>query len=128
MNTAASRKKPFFLIIALDKKEKAQGKLFWDDGESIDTFERSNYNYFLFIFNSKGLTIEPWEYYYPEMDRQVKLEDIKIFGMSKQPTKIMWNGQDLTPTTQWTYDNQKKILIMTRLALDMSHIHKFVMY
>ncbi len=127
MNTAASRKKPFFLIIALDKKEEAKGTLFWDDGESIDTLERYNYNLFVFIFNSKGLKITSWPYGYSEMDRQVKLEDIKIFGMNKQPTRILWNGQALMPTTQWTYDDQRKILSMTRLALDMSNTHSFVM-
>src|SRR5262249_34715677 len=48
MNTVESRKKPMYLIIALDQKQSASGDLFWDDGESIDTYERSVYNYFIF--------------------------------------------------------------------------------
>ncbi|CAF3630946.1 unnamed protein product [Adineta steineri] len=127
MNTVLSRQKPFYLIIALDKKEKAQGDLFWDDGESIDTYETSNFNHFIFTYNSQRLTLEPWSYDYPEMDKQVKLEEIKIFGMNKEPTRITLNGQDLIPTTQWTYDNEKKTLNMKQLTLDMSSTHKIVM-
>jgi len=40
MNTVASRKKPLYLIIALDEKQRFYEDVFWDDGESIDTYER----------------------------------------------------------------------------------------
>ncbi|CAF5186285.1 unnamed protein product, partial [Rotaria magnacalcarata] len=40
MNTVESRKKPLYLIVALDKNQQATGELFWDDGESIDTYNR----------------------------------------------------------------------------------------
>jgi len=39
-NTLFSRKKPMGVIVALGKGGKAKGKLFWDDGESIDTMEK----------------------------------------------------------------------------------------
>jgi alpha-glucosidase (family GH31 glycosyl hydrolase) len=126
MNTVLSRKKPMYLVIALDSKEKARGDLFWDDGESIDTYQTSRYNYFIFAFNSQRLTLEPWTYNYPEMGREVKLEEIKMFGLNKQPTRIVWNGEDLSSTTKWSFDAEKKILIMKTLALDMSKTHRFV--
>jgi len=95
MNTVASRKKPLFLIVALDKDQYASGDLFWDDGESIDTYERFIYNYFIFNYELQCLTIEPWTYKYPQMGNEIKFEDIKIFGMNKEPKRILWNGQEL---------------------------------
>jgi alpha-glucosidase (family GH31 glycosyl hydrolase) len=126
MNTVASRKKPLFLIVALDKNQYASGDLFWDDGESIDTYERFIYNYFIFNYESQRLTIEPWTYKYPQMGNEIKLEDIKIFGMNKEPTRILWNGQELKSTVQWTFDTTKNILHMTRLVLNVAKTHKFI--
>ncbi|CAF5065115.1 unnamed protein product, partial [Rotaria socialis] len=61
----------------------------------------------------------------PEMGSEIKLEEIKIFGINKQPNRITWNGQDLTPMAKWTFDANKNILIMKDLALDFSKTHKF---
>ncbi|CAF4731027.1 unnamed protein product [Rotaria socialis] len=125
LNTVMSRKKPMYLIVALDNKQQATGDLFWDDGESIDTYEKSIYNYFIFNCDSSHLTIDRWTYKYPEMGSEIKLEEIKIFGINKQPNRITWNGQDLTPMAKWTFDPNKNILIMKDLALDFSKTHKF---
>jgi alpha-glucosidase (family GH31 glycosyl hydrolase) len=126
MNTVASRMKPLYLIAALDTNQYAEGYLFWDDGESIDTYQKGAFNYFAFHYKSERLTIEPWTYNYPNMGNDIKLEDIKIFGMNKAPTKILWNGQELTPTRQWSFDTTKNILSMKELALNMPKTHKFV--
>ncbi|CAM4768266.1 unnamed protein product [Rotaria magnacalcarata] len=123
MNTVLSRKKPFYLYVALDDRQKAEGDLFWDDGESINTYETSHYNYFIFNYDSQRLTIEPWTYKYPDMNN--KLEEISIFGVTKQPTRIIWNGQDL-PSSKWTSDITLNILRMNALALDLSKTHKFI--
>ncbi|CAF4751621.1 unnamed protein product [Rotaria socialis] len=125
MNTVESRKKPLYLIVALDKDQQASGELFWDDGESIDTYNRGMYNHFNFVFKSKVLTIDPWAYKYPEMGDTIKLEDIKVFGMNQIPTRILWNGQELQPTGQWTFNSATNILQMTGLALNVAKIHRF---
>ncbi|CAF1496649.1 unnamed protein product [Rotaria magnacalcarata] len=125
MNTVESRKKPLYLIVALDKNQQATGELFWDDGESIDTYNRGTYNHFNFVFKSNGLTIEPWTYKYPEMGDTIKLEDIKVFGMNIIPTRVLWNGQELKPAAQWTFNNATNILQMTGFALNVAKIHKF---
>jgi alpha-glucosidase (family GH31 glycosyl hydrolase) len=126
MNTVASRKKPLYLIIALDQKQTASGDLFWDDGESIDTYERSIYNYFIFNYNVNSLKLEPWTYKYSQMGDEIKLEEIKIFGMDKQPARVVWNGQNLSPTNKWTFNATTKILHMEMLSLNMAKTHKFV--
>ncbi|CAF5173519.1 unnamed protein product, partial [Rotaria sp. Silwood1] len=100
--------------------------LFWDDGDSINTYERYIYNYFIFNYNSNRLTLQPWTYNYTQMGNEVKLEEIKIFGMNKQPMKILWNGQELIYTNQWIFNATKNILHMQMLKLNMAKIHKFI--
>uniref|UniRef100_A0A8C4EDJ5 Glucosidase, alpha; acid (Pompe disease, glycogen storage disease type II) n=1 Tax=Dicentrarchus labrax TaxID=13489 RepID=A0A8C4EDJ5_DICLA len=49
LTTIASRRNPFFLTVALSAGGWARGDLFWDDGDSLDTFEMGNYCYVIFI-------------------------------------------------------------------------------
>ncbi|KAF3846403.1 hypothetical protein F7725_003481 [Dissostichus mawsoni] len=49
LTTAASRRNPFFLTVALSAGGWARGDLFWDDGDSLDTFEMGNYCYVIFM-------------------------------------------------------------------------------
>lgn len=44
----ATRGNPLRLIVALSQSGTAWGDLFWDDGESLDTFERGSYSYLVF--------------------------------------------------------------------------------
>ena len=126
MNTVQSRLKPLFLYVALDGQQKADGDLFWDDGESIDTYESSHYNYFIYNYGSQRLTLEPWTYKYPEMTDQVKLDEIAIFGLTASPNRVVWNGQDLS-RDKWTFDGTKNILRMNSLGLNVSKTHKFIL-
>ena len=127
INTVASRKKPLYLIVALDQMQSAYGDLFWDDGESIDTYERSLYNYFTFNYNSNRLNIEPWTYKYPQMSSDTQLDEIHVYGLDKQPASIVWNGQSLLPSTQWTFNATANVLHMKMLGLNMAKTHKIVL-
>ena len=55
MNTVLSRQNSFYLYVALDAQGNARGDLFWDDGESIDTYETLYYNYFIFNYRAQRL-------------------------------------------------------------------------
>ncbi|CAF1350959.1 unnamed protein product [Rotaria sp. Silwood1] len=125
MNTVKSRLNPMNLIIALDKQEKAQGNLFWDDGESVDTYQTSNYNYFNFNYDKQHLTIEPWTYKHTQMNDHIKLDDITIYGLINQPKEIQWNDQELSNIT-WTFNSTLNVFKMEALALDLSQTHKFI--
>uniref|UniRef100_A0A8C4EJJ1 Lysosomal alpha-glucosidase n=1 Tax=Dicentrarchus labrax TaxID=13489 RepID=A0A8C4EJJ1_DICLA len=54
LTTIASRRNPFFLTVALSAGGWARGDLFWDDGDSLDTFEMGNYCYVIFIAGQVG--------------------------------------------------------------------------
>ena len=124
MNTVQAREKPLYLSIALDQQDKAHGDLFWDDGESIDTYQTSSYNYFVFHYENQRLMIEPWTYRYPAMADRLKWEEIVIFGVTKRPCRIVWNDRDLF-NDQWLFDGILSIVKMQTLALDLSKTHNF---
>lgn len=44
-------------MLVLPKDKKADGELFWDDGESIDTIQNGKYNHFTFNLNNCSLII-----------------------------------------------------------------------
>lgn len=54
LTTTASRTNPFFLTVALSAGGWAHGDLFWDDGDSLDTFEMGNYCYVVFLAGEVG--------------------------------------------------------------------------
>lgn len=54
LTTSASRTNPFFLTVALSAGGWALGDLFWDDGDSLDTFETQNYSYVIFMAGEVG--------------------------------------------------------------------------
>lgn len=55
LTTSASRSNPFVLTVALCSQGQAKGELFWDDGDSLDTFERGDYSYVSFMAEQVGL-------------------------------------------------------------------------
>lgn len=59
LNTHEQRRKPMELWVMPTDKGEARGDLFWDDGDSIDTIGRGEYNYFDFHLANCRLTIKP---------------------------------------------------------------------
>lgn len=55
LTTTTSRSNPFHLTVALSTEGWAQGELYWDDGESLDTYERGDYSHILFSAKEVGL-------------------------------------------------------------------------
>lgn len=53
-----TRRNPLCLIVALSSSDTAWGDLFWDDGESLDTFERGSYSYVVFNVTQVGCSGE----------------------------------------------------------------------
>lgn len=49
-----TRANPLRLIVALSSHATAWGDLFWDDGKSLDTFEKGNYSYVMFNVTQVG--------------------------------------------------------------------------
>ncbi|XP_068764111.1 lysosomal alpha-glucosidase-like isoform X5 [Struthio camelus] len=113
ITSEASRGNPLRLIVALSQSATAWGDLFWDDGESLDTFERGSYSYLVFnvtqnIFTSTVLHASAEATY-------VTIDTLSIFGVREPPSKVILNGQE----KPFSYlDNQ--VLTVSGLGLGLS--------
>ncbi|XP_076207479.1 lysosomal alpha-glucosidase-like isoform X1 [Aptenodytes patagonicus] len=109
----ATRGNPLRLIVALSSSATAWGDLFWDDGESLDTFERGSYSYLVFnvtqnIFTSTVLHTSTEA-------TEVTIGTLSIFGVREPPSKVLLNGQE----KPFSYlDNQ--VLTVSDLGLSLS--------
>ncbi|XDB49451.1 hypothetical protein AB1E18_003024 [Capra hircus] len=97
MNTHSSRQKYMGLIVALDDNGRAEGQLFWDDGQSIDTFENGNYFLVNFTAAQSVLQIQMIHNNYLSDTNSLKVGYISIWGI---------NSTDITQVTV-SYDNQQ---------------------
>jgi maltase-glucoamylase len=80
-NTSFSRKNPFGLIVALDVNKLANGELFWDDGDSIDSIEKSDYFLAKFLFTGNKLSMFVNENNYDEIGT-LTLDTVRLLGFA----------------------------------------------
>eukprot|EP00064_Thunnus_orientalis_P008511 superscaffoldBa00001014_g8534 len=115
-NTFYSRKNPLGLIVALSDNGTAQGSLFWDDGEGIDTIQREQYMLTSFAAESSTLSSQVKHNGLAAADR-LTLGVVKVWGAGSvkitEVTLIYANGtvQQLTP--QHNPDTQELIIDAT---------------
>uniref|UniRef100_A0A4W4EG98 Lysosomal alpha-glucosidase n=1 Tax=Electrophorus electricus TaxID=8005 RepID=A0A4W4EG98_ELEEL len=91
LTTAASRSNPFLLTVALSTKGWARGELFWDDGDSLDTFEHGDYSYILFIAGQSQVVSEP-----VKLNRSVQglvVGEVRVFGVPTPPAGVWANRE-----------------------------------
>lgn len=117
LTTTASRRNPFFLTVALSEGGWAWGDLFWDDGESLDTFQKSNYCYVIFIAGQSQIVSDPIRLN-SDLDGLV-LGGLRVFGVPSPPRYVLANGEKVR---DFTYRSDTKALTVNRLALPMSKV------
>ncbi|XP_057588529.1 probable maltase-glucoamylase 2 [Hippopotamus amphibius kiboko] len=100
MNTHFSRQKYMGLIVALDGNGRAEGQLFWDDGQSIDTYENGNYFLANFTAAQNVLQIQTIHNKYLSDSNPLKVGYIKIWGISSP----------YVAQVTVTYDNQQSVV------------------
>ncbi|XP_063298679.1 sucrase-isomaltase, intestinal [Pelobates fuscus] len=118
LNTQLSRKNPLKLLVALDQNEEAKGQLFWDDGVSIDGFQRGIYIYYEFSAGSNYLNLNATHSVYVDPNN-LKFEEIQIHGLSKPISDLVIkkNGIVESATPQITYDSVQQIANIKGLQL-----------
>ncbi|XP_029294146.1 LOW QUALITY PROTEIN: lysosomal alpha-glucosidase [Cottoperca gobio] len=117
LTTAASRGNPFFLTVALSAGGWARGDLFWDDGDSLDTFEMGNYCYVIFMAGQSQVVSDPLRLN-GALDGLV-LGGLQVFGVPSPPLYVLANGDKVR---DFTYRSDTKVLTVTSLALPMSKV------
>ncbi|KAM5303222.1 putative maltase-glucoamylase 2 [Glossophaga mutica] len=112
MNTHSSRQNLMGLIVALDDTGGAEGQMFWDDGESIDTYENGNYFLANFIAAQNTLRIQTVHNKYLSNSNPLKVGNITVWGV--HPTyvtqiRVTYDNQQLT-VTNFISDPYQQIL------------------
>ncbi|XP_014903912.1 lysosomal alpha-glucosidase [Poecilia latipinna] len=115
LTTAASRENHFFLTVALSSGGWARGELFWDDGDSLRTFETQNYCYVNFTAGQSQIISDPLNL--NGALASLLLGGLQVFGVPSQPLHVLANGEKVI---DFTYKTDTKVLTVTRLALPMS--------
>ncbi|XP_068192688.1 lysosomal alpha-glucosidase [Antennarius striatus] len=117
LTTTASRKNPFFLTVALSGEGRARGDLFWDDGDSLETFETGNYSYIIFIAGQSQVVSETLKL--NGGLEGLMLGGLQVFGVPSPPLYVLANGEKVR---DFTYRTDTKVLTVTSLNLPMTEV------
>ncbi|CAO2601062.1 Probable maltase-glucoamylase 2 [Lemmus lemmus] len=96
MNTYYSRQNFVGLTVALDDKGEAEGQMFWDDGQSIDTYEKGFYFLANFIATQTTLKIQVLHNQYLSDSNPLKVGYIRIWGLNSSSVvnvRVTYNNQ-----------------------------------
>ncbi|XP_028843315.1 lysosomal alpha-glucosidase isoform X2 [Denticeps clupeoides] len=115
--TSVSRTHPFYLTVALSEDGCAKGELYWDDGESLDTYERGDYSHILYIAGQHQLVSEIL--HVNGGLNNLVLGWVQVFGLPTQPSVVRVNGEKVTNVT---YSAKTQVLVVSGLALPMSEV------
>uniref|UniRef100_A0A8B9UB40 Lysosomal alpha-glucosidase n=1 Tax=Anas zonorhyncha TaxID=75864 RepID=A0A8B9UB40_9AVES len=85
-STAESRKKGMALVVALTPDGFARGELFWDDGESWQSFEKGDYTETLFLASHVSILRTRGH-----LDG-ILLEAVTVLGVTSPPRQVLANG------------------------------------
>ncbi|KAJ4944595.1 hypothetical protein JOQ06_013138 [Pogonophryne albipinna] len=104
---------PLHLVTALSEGGAASGDLFWDDGETIDTYENNLYSYIMFSVAQNVMTSQVL---HSNVEATyITVETASFYGVKQKPSRVMVNSQDAT----FTY-RDNKVLTVADLGLNLS--------
>jgi alpha-glucosidase (family GH31 glycosyl hydrolase) len=107
--TEFSRRNPFGLIVALGSPPsyQAQGNLYWDDGNSHESFEKSQYLLVNFKASGSGIEIEVVQNSTYAGASSLEFTTIDIWGLERRITNVNINGIAVQPANIEYYDATK---------------------
>ncbi|XP_034043234.1 lysosomal alpha-glucosidase [Thalassophryne amazonica] len=104
---------PLHLISALSDDGSASGDLFWDDGETIDTYETNQYAYITFSVTQKMMTSQVLQNHVEAT--YITVDKASFYGVKEKPNRVLVNSRDVPFTYR---DNQ--VLAVEDLGLALS--------
>ncbi|XP_055509931.1 lysosomal alpha-glucosidase-like isoform X1 [Leucoraja erinacea] len=112
--TAASRGNPLDLIVALSNQGGARGNLFWDDGDSLLTYETGDYTEI--IFRAKNNMLLSEIVHLNSQADDLHLRRVTVFGVPSPPHKVSVNGRWFP---DFSYNLDTKVLTLQNLSVFM---------
>ncbi|XP_078600893.1 sucrase-isomaltase, intestinal-like [Branchiostoma floridae x Branchiostoma japonicum] len=117
-NTKTSRQNKFEMLVVLNDDESAEGRLFWDDGESADTIESGDYLLLELRANMGGFTtIVTHKGYQP--DSTATIGSVKVLGLKSTVGEVQLDG---VSTSRYTY--RQNVLHIAGMDLDLAVNHE----
>ncbi|KAL6481335.1 hypothetical protein MHYP_G00094150 [Metynnis hypsauchen] len=83
---------PLRLIVCLTEEGLAEGDLFWDDGETLDTYETDQYAYITFRLKENTMTSEVVHSHLEAS--YITVETVSFYGVKSAPTSVTVNSQE----------------------------------
>ncbi|XP_063061397.1 sucrase-isomaltase, intestinal [Engraulis encrasicolus] len=120
-NTFYSRKNPMGLLVALGDDGSAQGSLFWDDGEGIDTYEKNQH--LLMTFRAdKNVLHSTLDHNGMAAKDFLTLGDVKVWGTGTVSIKTVVLKKTGSPDAplEFTHDTRTQELVIH--ASKSSHV------
>ncbi|XP_030064468.1 lysosomal alpha-glucosidase [Microcaecilia unicolor] len=112
--TEESRRNGMYLVVALTEDGEARGELFWDDGESLNTFMKEDYTQILFLA-SMNVVLSELIHVNSQVDG-LMLQELKVLGVPNPPQKVLVNG---VSSSDFSYRLDTKVLSIENLSLPM---------
>uniref|UniRef100_A0A1A8FYD1 P-type domain-containing protein n=1 Tax=Nothobranchius korthausae TaxID=1143690 RepID=A0A1A8FYD1_9TELE len=101
---------PLHLVSALSDDGSATGDLFWDDGESLDTYETNQYTYIVFSVSQKTMTSQVL--HSSQEASFLSMDSTSFYGVPEKPSRVLVNTREVPFTYR---DNQ----VMMRFMLQV---------
>jgi lysosomal alpha-glucosidase len=119
LTTTELRNNTYNLVVALDSKESANGDLFIDDGDTIDTIENGIYTLVEFIAISSTSTISIRSTIILNRYTKVtKINTLTVLG-SPEICDIQVNGKSYS---QFSYNQSTRVLLVSNLNLPVNQV------
>ncbi|XP_050680926.1 lysosomal alpha-glucosidase-like isoform X1 [Leptidea sinapis] len=111
VNTANTRSRPLQLLVVPDRAGVASGELYWDDGESLNSYEEKKYSYIVFKLKDNELfsKIHWWGWGVPVVNT------IRVYGQNYPVNTITINND----STHFTQDAHNKVLTIPDISLSL---------
>ncbi|UJR12095.1 hypothetical protein I4U23_016273 [Adineta vaga] len=122
-NLFDNRMNPFGLLIVLDANGNAEGDLFYDDGETIDTIENGAYFYATYKWSSQAhqLKIDVVRNNYTEISK-LNLTSFIFYGINELSSNVVVNGKSISTVIQ----SQTNMVNVTGLRLSMNNNYTLI--
>ncbi|XP_057698351.1 lysosomal alpha-glucosidase [Corythoichthys intestinalis] len=104
---------PLHMVSALSENGTACGDLFWDDGESLDTYENNQYAYIVFSVAQQTMTSQVLHNHLEAT--YITVQSASFYGVKEKPSKVQVNSKDVT----FAY-RSNKVLTVENLGLKLS--------
>ncbi|XP_022663432.1 maltase-glucoamylase, intestinal-like isoform X2 [Varroa destructor] len=122
LNTPLSRKNPLLLVVALNETYGSEGQLYWDDGETYDSYEKGDYIVMRIVANKSSLSLivvsGKCHLFAPFYN--LIIERIRLFGMWKKPSKVLIDGKYALFPSQIHWMYRQNIMELSRLLVPLS--------